>query len=125
VLISRLFSEGRRLHGPGLVLTWMPLPGDALPVRVLFSAPKGRFPRAVDRNRIRRLLRESWRLHRHPLLDSLSGKPFGLALALVYRGPMPSGRSALDPGLEKMLERLAHELHSAAFEAKPDAQRGA
>ncbi len=113
------------MHGPGLVLTWMLVPADSVPIRVLFSAPKGRFARAVDRNRIRRLLRESWRHRRHLLHDGLAGKPFGLVLALVYRGSMPDGRDTLDPGLEKLLERLAHELQSASFAAEPDAQRGA
>lgn len=39
-------------------------------VRVLFSAPKRRFRHAVDRNRYRRLLRETYRL-RHPQLMAL------------------------------------------------------
>lgn len=42
------------------------------PARIGFSIPKKRFRRAHDRNRIRRLLKEAWRLQKLPLYEVIS-----------------------------------------------------
>ena len=61
--IELLFSEGKSIvkYPIRLICRQVPPPGHA-PVLALFSASKRKYPRAVDRNRIKRLLRESYRL---------------------------------------------------------------
>ena len=57
--------EGRRLALGCLIANWLPLPGGA-PTRLGVITGK-RIGNAVVRNRARRLLRESFRLHQHEL----------------------------------------------------------
>lgn len=53
---------------------------------VLISVPKKKFKRAVKRNRIKRLIREAYRLNKHLLLESLRAKEKGLLIGFLFVG---------------------------------------
>ncbi len=80
-LIERLMAEGRDAFVYPVKMIYMPseLPLD-VPFQVAFGVSKKRFRRAVKRNRVKRLLREAFRLNQ----DLLPGK--SLALMLIYVG---------------------------------------
>lgn len=81
------------------------LPGDS-PVQVVFSVPKRVFKHAVDRNRLKRLLREAYRLQKAPLYEALSQARSRMTLALIYiaKEELPYARIA--PAVGKALDRL-------------------
>jgi ribonuclease P protein component len=51
-----------------------------------FSAPAKLFRLAVQRNRVKRLMREAWRLQQGALRDNFDGKTDRLIVFLIYRG---------------------------------------
>ena len=51
--------------------------------QVLFSVPKKKIKHAVDRNAIKRKIREAYRLHKH-LLISHPDNPIHFLLAFIY-----------------------------------------
>lgn len=84
--IKALFQNGKALSVfPVRVIWLLAAPDGRSPVRAGFSAPKKRFRHATDRNRIKRLLREAWRLQQPALYPCLPEEK-QLQLFLLYTG---------------------------------------
>jgi ribonuclease P protein component len=65
------------------------------------------FKKAVDRNRIKRLIREAYRLQKNPLHDILKGKNQQLRLFIIYTGrEVPEFKTVFDK-MRLILQRLA------------------
>jgi ribonuclease P protein component len=84
------------------------LPKEGVPVQVVFTASKRKFKRAVDRNYIKRRLRELYRLNKLPLYQALEAKQQTLAIAIMYTGSeLPD---------YKQLQRSFHILQKKIFD---------
>lgn len=85
------------------------LPNPAAPVRMGFSIPKKRFRRAHDRNRIRRLLKEAWRLQKHSLYEVMP-KEYQLHCFLVYNSREMLTFDQAKKSIAGVLKKLRHKL---------------
>jgi ribonuclease P protein component len=86
VSIEILFKEGNPVfvYPIRAVINWTE-PRDTAPLKVGFSVSKRLYKKAVDRNRIKRIMREAFRQHAE-LLDSLSTEGKQLHIMLIYIG---------------------------------------
>lgn len=50
---------------------------------ILVSVPKRKLKHAVDRNRVKRVVREAYRLNKHILTDKLEGKGVAVSIAFI------------------------------------------
>lgn len=74
-----------------------------------FGAGSRNFKKAVDRNRIKRLSREAYRLQKIPLHDHLAAKGSNLALFLIYTGKELPDYDTLTKKIGLILQKLVKE----------------
>lgn len=80
---------------------------DLPPVSILVSVPKKRFRHAVDRNRMKRLIREAYRTNKHILWAALADKDYRLVVAFVcITDTLPSFRD-VSRSVVRLLVRMA------------------
>ena len=80
-------------------------PGDG-GVKVLISVPKKLFPRAVDRNRIKRQIREAYRKNR---IDDSEAKEFNFNIAYIYLAKEPLEFKVIENKLIQCNDRLMRQ----------------
>ncbi|MCF6279435.1 MAG: ribonuclease P protein component [Flavobacteriaceae bacterium] len=72
--IEKLFAEGNTVKEFPILMKFLKVDESDFPVKAAFSVPKRNFKLAVHRNRIKRLLREAYRLNKHILFNNIEGK---------------------------------------------------
>ena len=107
--VEELFARGKSLNVFPIRISYkfLPLPADEKTVlQVGVSVSKRNFKRAVDRNRIKRLLRETYRLQKRELIEVLKeqGK-IGYVFFIYTDKQMPQYRIVFDT-MHKCLEVL-------------------
>ena len=86
-LIDQLFKEGKSVSQSGFTLVYCITPLTTFyPAQAGFVTPKRSFKHAVDRNRIKRLMREVYRKNKFTLYEKLVERKQQLAVMCVYKG---------------------------------------
>lgn len=85
-------------------------PEQQFPAQVITSVPKKRFKKAVDRNRIKRLTRESYRLEKDKLYSFLQDHSLNLLLAIQYVSNEKLPMETLQGKLGQLIGKLEHEI---------------
>jgi ribonuclease P protein component len=104
-LIEILFTEGKAVSKYPFKLIYLKTKlTDDVKVQVGVSAPKRNFKRAVDRNRAKRLMRESYRLNKHLIFNSIETS---YAFMFLYLGKdIPKNYDEVNKSMVKLMQKF-------------------
>lgn len=77
---------------------------------ILVSVSKRRFKRAVKRNRVKRQIREAYRLNKQTLLQTLKEHNLHIAIAFIYLSDELTDSSLITERMKTALSRISEQL---------------
>lgn len=109
--IETLFSEpdGSMAVYP-LRVVWKETGEESEPAAILISVPKKRLHHAVDRNRMKRQVREAYRQNKHPLRTALAASNKHLHIAFICITDKPVESRMVRKAVTKALVRLEEKI---------------
>ena len=108
-LIDQLYEEGHRLMAFPYSVQWKIVESEAL-CQVMIVAPKRKFHHAVDRNRVRRLTRECYRLRKEALYHFLQEQGLCIVFSMVYIHNEILTYEQLGHKMDKLLSALENDI---------------
>jgi len=109
--IDTLFHTGKAFSVFPVKFIWVLVPrgAEVSPVRVGFSVPKKKFRSSVHRNRVRRLMREVWRLNKNELYPAIPQES-QLHLFLIFTSAEMPVLDTLQQTITKGIAQLVQKL---------------
>jgi ribonuclease P protein component len=107
-VLNELVLKGHTIHEKPLRLVWLStvLNSDTA-AQAAFTVPKKNFKKAVDRNSIKRRIREAYRKNKSPLYSLISPMERQFALLFIYTGKEKATYFEIEVKLKSILSRFA------------------
>lgn len=110
-LLNQLFAAGRSVSVFPVKVFYMPVEaGTTSPkIQAGVGVSSRYFKKAVHRNRVKRLLREAYRLNKQELVTHLSGMPQAYALFFLYVDKQLPDFELLQQKMQQALQKLIQQ----------------
>ena len=107
-VIERLYAEGTSVTAFPLRAVFMELSNEEQEptAAILISVAKRRFRHAVDRNLLKRRIREAYRTGKHEFIDALKSNNSKMAVAIMYIDTKKSSTEYLCRKMNKLLQGI-------------------
>jgi ribonuclease P protein component len=109
---EQLFEKGISIKGFPLKLIFIlePRTEEAPAIQVAFTVPKRSFKKAVDRNFLRRKMKEVYRLNRQTVIELLDQKNESMYAILIYTNREKMDYQSIEKGWLKLVSKLGDNL---------------
>lgn len=106
-VIDSLYANGTSVTAFPLRAVFLEQPeGQEPTAAILINVAKRRFRHAVDRNLLKRRIREAYRTGKHNFIDTLENNGKKMAVAIMYIDSKPSSTEYLKRRMEKLLNGI-------------------
>jgi ribonuclease P protein component len=108
--IENLFSKGRSFHVSPFRVIWLPeKPVNKIPAQVLIAVSRKNFKTSVERNSLKRKVREAYRLAKPEFYKNLTAKNKACIFALIYVNNTVLSHEEITKKINIVLTRLIWE----------------
>lgn len=114
-VIEHLFSKGKSMSAFPLKVLYDVVVDDK-PLKAGVTASSRTFKKAVDRNRVKRVMREAYRLQKLPLQQELAVQKKSLVIFFIYTGKTLPQYLEVQDKMHDLLQRLQDEVSKARHE---------
>lgn len=107
-VIERLYAEGTSVTAYPLraVFIEQTIEEQDVTAAILISVAKKRFRHAVDRNLVKRRIREAYRTSKHPFIETLENNGKRMAVAILYIDTRHNSTAFIKRKMEKLLDSI-------------------
>lgn len=105
--IDRIFSDGKSISmSPFRLLYLETEANEKPPVKVLIAVSKKKLKLSVHRNRMKRLIREAYRVSKHKLIETVVRSGYHFDIAFVFTGNKCITQKETLTAINGLLDRL-------------------
>lgn len=102
--IEFLFANGVSVSNSSILIKYHPTISNENRNKAVFTASKRYFKKAVDRNYLKRMMRESYRKNQHLISHQ------NLNFAIIYIGKTIEDQHLIENSIQSILEKIQHKL---------------
>jgi len=114
ILIDEIFEKGKKIKSFPFIMTYLPISTENCDwenqAKIVISVPKKKVKLAVNRNVLKRRIKEAYRLNKKSFYTILKEKNTHLALFLVYIGKENESFTYLEKKLKLLLTDLQDKI---------------
>jgi ribonuclease P protein component len=110
-ILDALFTKGKAVQSGRVRLLWMETQlNSEVPVQAAFAVPKRNFKHAVDRNYIKRILRECYRKEKGLFLENTIQQHKQLAMVWIYQSKEKPDYTYITTHIAKIIQKITASL---------------
>ncbi len=111
IFIDTLIQNGKSFNSFPFRIVWQEVPENKTKARIVISVPKRLFKRAVDRNRMKRLIREGYRKNKNVLYDNMENKT--IHLLVIYTSKTMVESNEMEEKVVVAIQLLVKKMNTA------------